>query len=131
MSVSLAPDTPVAVLRGVGPWVAQRLQRLGVERIGDLLYLLPVRYEDRTEIQRLGALKPGSKVLVEGELELAEVVFRRRRSLLCRIADGTGVLTLRFFHFNGAQQKQLARGVRIRCFGDVRAGPTGLEMVHP
>ena len=127
----MAPDTPVAVLRGVGPWVAQRLQRLGVERIADLLYLLPVRYEDRTEIQCLGALRPGSKVLVEGELELTEVVFRRRRSLLCRIADGTGVLTLRFFHFNGAQQKQLARGVRIRCFGDVRAGPTGLEMVHP
>ncbi len=131
MSGSLALDTPVAVLRGIGPWVAQRLQRLGVEQIGDLLYLLPVRYEDRTEIQCLGELRPGSKVLVEGELELVEVVFRRRRSLLCRIADGTGTLTLRFFHFNGGQQKQLARGARIRCFGDVRAGPTGLEMVHP
>ena len=92
---------------------------------------MPIRYEDRTEIQPLGALRPGSKVLVEGELELAEVVFRRRRSLLCRIADGTGSLTLRFFYFNNSQQKQLTRGVRVRCFGDVRAGPTGPEMVHP
>ena len=131
MSVSTALDSSVATLRGVGPWVAQRLQRLGVDCIGDLLYLLPIRYEDRTEIQPLGALRPGSKVLVEGELELAEVVFRRRRSLLCRIADGTGSLTLRFFYFNNSQQKQLTRGVRIRCFGDVRAGPTGPEMVHP
>lgn len=131
MSVSPALDSSVATLRGVGPWVAQRLQRLGVDCIGDLLYLLPIRYEDRTEIQSLSALRPGSKVLVEGEIELAEVVFRRRRSLLCRIADGTGSLTLRFFYFNNAQQKQLARGVRIRCFGDVRAGPTGPEMVHP
>jgi ATP-dependent DNA helicase RecG len=131
VSVSPALDSSVAALRGVGPWVAQRLQRLGVNCIGDLLYLLPIRYEDRTEIQPLGALRPGSKVLVEGELELAEVVFRRRRSLLCRIADGTGSLTLRFFYFNNSQQKQLTRGVRIRCFGDVRAGPTGPEMVHP
>ena len=131
MSVSPALDSSVATLRGVGPWVAQRLQRLGVDCIGDLLYLLPIRYEDRTEIQPLGALRPGSKVLVEGELELAEVVFRRRRSFLCRIADGTGSLTLRFFYFNNSQQKQLTRGVRIRCFGDVRAGPTGPEMVHP
>ena len=131
MSVSPALDSSVATLRGVGPWVAQRLQRLGVDCIGDLLYLLPIRYEDRTEIQPLGGLRPGSKVLVEGELELAEVVFRRRRSLLCRIADGTGSLTLRFFYFNNSQQKQLTRGVRIRCFGDVRAGPTGPEMVHP
>ena len=131
MSVSPALDSSVATLRGVGPWVAQRLQRLGVDCIGDLLYLLPIRYEDRTEIQPLGALRPGSKVLVEGELELAEVVFRRRRSFLCRIADGTGSLTLRFFYFNNSQQKQLTRGVRIRCFGEVRAGPTGPEMVHP
>ena len=131
MSVSPALDSSVATLRGVGPGVAQRLQRLGVDCIGDLLYLLPIRYEDRTEIQPLGALRPGSKVLVEGELELAEVVFRRRRSLLCRIADGTGSLTLRFFYFNNSQQKQLTRGVRVRCFGDVRAGPTGPEMVHP
>ena len=124
-------ETPVAVLKGVGPRLAEQLGRLDVERIGDLLCLLPIRYEDRTQIQPLGGLRPGTKVLVEGELELAEVVFRRRRSLLCRIADGTGAITLRFFHFNRAQQQHLTRGARVRCFGDVRTGPTGLEMIHP
>ena len=118
-------------MKGVGPKLAENLLRMGVERIGDLLCLLPIRYEDRTEIRPLGGLKPGEKVLVEGELELAEVVFRHRRSLLCRISDGTGAIVLRFFHFRKTQQQTLSRGVRLRCFGNVRAGPTGLEMIHP
>jgi len=124
-------ETSVAVLKGVGPRLAEKLGRLDVERIGDLLCLLPIRYEDRTELQPLGGLRPGTKVLVEGEIELAEVAFRRRRSLLCRIADGTGAITLRFFHFNRAQQQLLVQGARVRCFGDVRTGRTGLEMIHP
>ena len=74
---------------------------------------------------------PGEKALIEGTVELAEVAIRRRRSLLCRVADGTGAVTLRFFHFTRSQQETLVRGTRVRCYGEVRAGPTGLEMVHP
>lgn len=124
-------ERPIATLKGVGPVLAEQLKRLGVERIGDALTLLPQRYEDRTEVRPLGSLRPGERVLVEGRVEIAEVVFRRRRSLLCRIADRTGSLTLRFFHFSPSQQQRLLRGTRLRCFGEVRAGPTGLEMVHP
>ena len=102
-----------------------------MERIADLLCLLPLRYEDRTRIRPLGGLRPGERVLIEGEVEIAEVALRRRRSLLCRVADGTGALTLRFFHFNRVQQQQLVRGAGLRCFGEVRNGPTGLEMIHP
>src|SRR4029077_6821766 len=57
--------------------------------------------------------------------------FRGRRQMLCKIADGSGFLTLRFFYFTAQQQNGLARGVRIRCFGDARRGPEGLEIVHP
>ncbi|HEX7081195.1 MAG TPA: ATP-dependent DNA helicase RecG [Gammaproteobacteria bacterium] len=124
-------DRPVATLAGVGPRLAGQLRRLGVERIGDALTLLPQRYEDRTEVRPLGAARPGEKVLVEGVVELTEVVVRRRRSLLCRIGDGTGALTLRFFHFAPGVRERLVRGARLRCFGEVRIGPTGLEMVHP
>jgi ATP-dependent DNA helicase RecG len=99
--------------------------------VGDLLCLLPQRYEDRTAIRALRSLQAGEKVLVEGEIELADVAIRRRRSLLCRLTDGTGTVTLRFFHFTPAQRRNLVRGVRLRCFGEVRAGPSGLEMVHP
>ena len=109
----------------------ERLARLGVETVADLLCLVPQRYEDRTQVRALGSLLPGEKALIEGEIALTEVAFRRRRSLLTRLADGTGAVTLRFFHFSRQQQEKLVRGARLRCFGEVRAGPTGLEMIHP
>lgn len=118
-------------LRGVGPRLAERLLRLGVQTIGELLYLLPVRYEDRTELRRLGGLQSGEKVLVEGKIELTEIIYRGRRAMLTRITDGTGMLSLRFFYFSRAQQKNLKRGASLRCFGEIRAGSVGLEMVHP
>ncbi len=126
-----ALEDRVATLSGVGPRLAEKLERLGVETVADMLCLLPQRYEDRTVVRPLGSLQPGEKVLVEADIELAEVVFRRRRSLLCRLADRTGTITLRFFHFSKAQQAKLVRGARLRCFGEVRAGPAGIEMIHP
>lgn len=122
---------PVTALRGVGEALAARLSVLGVQQVQDLLFILPTRYEDRTRVQPIGALLAGTRAVVEGEVQLTEVSFRRRRQLLCRITDGSGFLTLRFFHFSGAQQQGLARGLRIRCFGELRRGPLGLEMVHP
>ncbi len=122
---------PVTALRGVGESLAQKLNVLGVETVQDLLFLLPLRYEDRTRVVPLGELLPGQRVAVEGEVLLTDIAFRGRRQMLCRIGDGSGVLTLRFFYFTTQQQNGLARGVRIRCFGEVRRGPQGLEMVHP
>jgi ATP-dependent DNA helicase RecG len=102
-----------------------------VETTQDLLFLLPLRYEDRTRVVPLGELKPGQRAAVEGEVLLTEVAFRGRRQMLCRIGDGSGFLTLRFFYFTAQQQNGLARGARIRCFGEARRGPKGLEIVHP
>ena len=118
-------------LPGVGPALAERLERLGVRRVEDLLFLLPLRYEDRTELHRLGTLQPGMRCLVSGAVLLAETVYRGRRSLLVRIGDGTGQITLRFFHFSKQQQAQFQSGAVLSCYGDVRPGPVGLEMVHP
>ncbi len=122
---------PVTALKGVGPALAKRLGKLGIETVADLLFWLPTRYEDRTHVVPIGSLRPGLRAAVEGRVELAEVVFRGRRSLLVRLADGTGFLTLRFFHFSGAQQEQLVRGARLACFGEVRRGKHGPEIVHP
>ena len=127
----VTPLTPVTALRGVGDALALRLRALGVETTQDLLFLLPSRYEDRTRVVPLGELLPGQRAAVEGEVLLTEVAFRGRRQMLCRIADGSGFLTLRFFYFTAQQQNGLARGVRIRCFGEARRGPQGLEIVHP
>ena len=122
---------PVTELKGVGPALARRLGKLGIETVADLLFWLPTRYEDRTHVVPIGSLRPGMRAAVTGTVELAEVVFRGRRSLLVRLADGTGFLTLRFFHFSGAQQQQLIRGARLACFGEVRRGKHGPEIVHP
>ncbi|GMU69211.1 MAG: ATP-dependent DNA helicase RecG [Steroidobacteraceae bacterium] len=122
---------PVTTLRGVGPALAGRLAHLGVTQVQDLLFILPRAYEDRTRTVPIGSLLPGQRAVIEGEIQLTEVTFRRRRQLLSRLADGSGHVILRFFHFSAAQQHNLARGARLRCFGEVRRGPLGLEIVHP
>ena len=96
----------------------------------DLLFLLPLRYEDRTRVVPLGELRPGSAPPWRARCCSPRCVFRGRRQMLCRIADGSGFLTLRFFYFTAQQQAGLARGARMRCFGECGA-VRGLEMVHP
>ncbi len=122
---------PATVVSGVGPAVAFRLQRLEIHTVQDLLFHLPARYEDRTRIAPVGSLRAGVRAAVEGELQHVEVAYRRRRSLLAYLRDGSGGITLRFFHFSKSQQAALERGARLRAFGEVRPGPNGLEMVHP
>ncbi|WP_349258611.1 ATP-dependent DNA helicase RecG [Steroidobacter sp.] len=122
---------PITALRGVGDALAAKLAKLGISTIQDLLFLLPLRYEDRTQVVPIGSLRHGDRAVVEGEVQLAEIAFRGRRQLLCRIGDGSGWLTLRFFHFSNAQHQQMSRGTRLRCYGEIRRGPSGLEIVHP
>jgi ATP-dependent DNA helicase RecG len=111
--------------------LAARLEQLGIRELIDLLFVLPLRYEDRTHLQPIGSLSAGTPAVIEGEVQLSEIVFRRRRTLMVRIADGSGSITLRFFYFSNAQRTGMARGTRLRCHGEVRRGPLGLEMVHP
>lgn len=121
----------ITQLKGVGPKMAENLLKLGIEKIQDLLFHLPLRYEDRTQIHPIGSTDHGQEVLVEGHVEHSEIVFRGRRMMICTIADGTGMLSLRFFHFSKAQQLALSRGTHVSAFGEVRIGKTSREMVHP
>ncbi len=127
---SLLSDSTTS-LKGVGPALAKKLEKLNLWRVEDLLFLLPLRYEDRTQLVRIGALVAGTRNLVSGEVLLSEVAFRGRRNLLVRISDGSGQLTLRFFHFSRQQQAQFQPGVTVTCFGEVRRGSSGFEMIHP
>ncbi len=122
---------PVTVLKGVGPKVAERLARFGLHTLQDVLFHLPFRYQDRTRIEPIGSLLPGRAAVVVGTIEATDINFRGRRVLLSRISDGTGFLTLRFFHFSNAQKARLKRGAQIYCYAEVRTGRDGLEMVHP
>ena len=122
---------PVEELRGVGPALAVRLANLGLTTLQDLVFHLPLRYQDRTRIVPIGTLLPGQQVVIEGRVELAELVKGRRMALVVRLADGTGSIDLRFFHFNKAQQQQFQRGAHVRAYGEARAGRWQLELVHP
>jgi ATP-dependent DNA helicase RecG len=121
----------VTLLKGVGPKLGDKLARLELFTVQDVLFHLPLRYQDRTRLTPIGSLRPGREALFAGTIDLADVVFRKRRSLVVRVSDGSGHVHLRFFYFNAAQQANLARGRRIRCFGEVRFGPSGYEIAHP
>lgn len=123
--------TPVTTLKGVSDKMAIKLARLQIATLQDLLFHLPIRYEDRTRLSPIGALQPGISAQVEATVEAADVVFRRRRSLLVKASDGTGTLTLRFFHFTNQQRQQFQPGQKLLCFGEPRRGANSIEMVHP
>ncbi len=119
-------------LPGVGPALAETLRKLGIERVQDLWFHLPLRYEDRTRITPIRDLVGGESAQVEGVVEAVETGFRYRPQLRIAITDASReTLVLRFFHFRGQQALQLAPGTRLRCFGSVRRGQHGPEMVHP
>jgi ATP-dependent DNA helicase RecG len=122
---------PVTALKGVGAALAEKLAKVGLETLQDVLFHLPLRYQDRTRIVPIGALRPGQDAVVEGIVAGADVVMGRRRSLLVRLQDGSGTLSLRFYHFSQAQKEGLKRGTQVRCYGEVRPGSSGLEIYHP
>lgn len=121
----------LSALKGVGPQLVEKLARLHLHRVIDLLFHLPLRYEDRTRISPIGQLRQGQHVLVQGTIVQAQVQVGRRRSLWVRVRDEGGELGLRFYFFSAAQQRGLPPGGVIRAFGEVRRGATGLEMYHP
>ena len=122
----------VSMLTGVGPALSEKLARLGISRLQDLWFHLPREYEDRTRIVPIRELQAGTRAQVEGRVEAVERGFRYRPQLRVAIGDDSQrTLMLRFFHFRGAQAQQFVPGTWVRCFGDVREGSHGLEMVHP
>ena len=122
---------PLTHLQGVGPALEKKLAGLNIYHPLDLLFHLPFRYQDRTHITSIAALQVGSDVVIEGHILGTAIVFGRRRSLLVKIRDQSGIANLRFFHFSAAQKNSLAEGKRIRCYGEVKWGRSGIELFHP
>ena len=124
-------QVPLTALKGVGSALAEKFARVGLENLQDILFHLPLRYQDRTRVTPIGALRPGQDAVIEGVVAGADIVMGRRRSLLVRLQDGSGLLSLRFYHFSQAQRDGLKRGTALRCYGEVRPGASGLEIYHP
>lgn len=122
---------PVTALKGVGASLAAKLAKIALLTLQDVLFHLPLRYMDRTRVTAIGALQPNMHVVIEGEIRGCDIVFGKRRSMVVRLQDGTGNLSLRFYHFNAAQKQKLVAGVQLRVFGETRRGSAGLELYHP
>ena len=121
----------VTALKGIGEAMAEKLTKVGLENLQDVLFHLPMRYQDRTRVVPIGDLRPGQDAVIEGVVSGADVSMGKRRSLLVRLGDGSGTLSLRFYHFSNAQKEALKRGTHVRCYGEARPGASGLEIYHP
>jgi ATP-dependent DNA helicase RecG len=124
-------NVSVTQLTGIGAQTAQRLEKLGIRVIQDLVFHLPIRYEDRTHVTPIGSLMAGMTALIRGRVDFIDVLPRGRKGLVCRISDDTGTISLKFFHFSAHQHNTLKPGTLISCFAEVRHSYAGLEMTHP
>ncbi|WP_198675734.1 ATP-dependent DNA helicase RecG [Aliidiomarina sedimenti] len=122
---------PLTTLKGVGPKMAVKLEKLNLHSVLDALFHLPNRYQDRTRITPVAGVRTGEFATLLANVVDTRVHYGRRRALLCRVSDGSGNLTLRFFQFSAAQQKALQTGMQLHIYGEVRPGPTGPEIIHP
>ncbi|QIF99597.1 ATP-dependent DNA helicase RecG [Proteus terrae] len=131
MKGKLLDAIPLTTLHGVGASQADKLAKIGLVTIEDLLLHLPLRYEDQTHLYAISDLLPGIPATVSGEILRTEVSFGRRKMMTCQISDGSGILTLRFFNFTAAMKNNLAQGKQVTAYGEVKRGSRGPEIIHP
>ena len=118
-------------LKGIGQKGLIKLNKIGINSIEDLLFHLPIRYNDKTKLFKISDLEPGKKLLFEGRIEKANVIFFKKRMFVVRISDETGSVQLRFFYFNKSQMSNFSIGRNVRCFGELRVASNTKEVVHP
>lgn len=119
-------------LKGVGNKLVEKLNKLAVFSVQDLLFHLPLRYQDKTKLTPISSLLFGQEALVDGEIVSQHMTQSRNPSLLVKIVGKDGAfLTCRFFHFHHRQAEQFKRGMFLRAYGEVLSRYTGLEIVHP
>lgn len=109
-----------------------KLLKLGLSSWWDLALHIPLRYEDLTRVYPIAEARAGQQVMVEGEIISCEVIQRKNRQLIVKIADGDGFISLLFFHFFPNYASQYKIGKRIRAFGEVKQDHFGNKtIIHP
>jgi ATP-dependent DNA helicase RecG len=118
-------------LAGVGPTLAAKLVKCGILTVQDLLFHLPYRYQDRTRVTPIQDLRSNDWSVIAGHVCKTEIKYSKRMMLNCYVEDKTGIIKLRFFHFNKQQVNALNNSSMIHAFGEVREFNNNLEMIHP
>jgi ATP-dependent DNA helicase RecG len=128
-------STPVVHLKGVGPRVAEKLAKLDIHTVEDLLYVLPHRYEDRRQFRKIAHLRDGVHEVFSGEiLACGEATTSRARRKLFEavVSDGTGQIVLKWFHYRkGSMEKRFDVGKRAVFTGEVKRYGATREIHHP
>ncbi|HDL9481054.1 TPA: ATP-dependent DNA helicase RecG [Vibrio cholerae] len=127
----LLSAVPLSELSGVGAKVAEKLEKVGLHTVQDLLFHLPLRYEDRTRVYPIVQLHHGLWAAVQGKVMAVDTLFGKRKMLTVKISDGNGTLTLRFFNFTAAMKNNFAEGKFVHAYGEIKRGNQGLEIIHP
>ncbi|MGX9417969.1 ATP-dependent DNA helicase RecG [Vibrio sp. WJH972] len=127
----LLSAVPLTSLAGVGAKVAEKLAKIGLNSVQDLLFHLPLRYEDRTRVYPIAKLHPGMWGAAQGKVMAVDTLFGRRKMLAVKISDGNGSLTLRFFNFNAGMKNNFSEGKTVHAYGEIKRGMGGLEIIHP
>jgi ATP-dependent DNA helicase RecG len=125
--------TPVKYVKGVGPRIADVLAAKGIHTVGDLLYYLPFRYEDRLNPRGIAELRPGEMATVIGEVRNSGL-FRTRRMPIFQLTVGQGRTRLRCLWFNATYlQDKFKPGQMIALYGKVEEDERSreLQIVQP
>lgn len=128
---------PPSVLPGIGARRAELLARRGLASVGDLLFHLPSRYDDRRRLVPVGQLEVGRRATFLARVLVADFVPQRgrggrhRRVLQAVVGDDTGTVDLKWFHGGEAIQGLVTRGARLLVTGDVRRYRFAKELLHP
>jgi len=130
-ALSKLSQVALTTLKGVGPSMAARLEKIGLLSVQDLLLHLPLRYEDRTRVTTIRDCLPGTHTNIIGEITNNQITHGKRRMLVVDLNDGTGNVQLCFFSFSASQKNSLSIGRTIRCYGEIKRGPRGFQIVHP
>ena len=133
MAARYTLETEVQYVKGVGTKLAQVLSKLNLYTLGDLLFHLPRRYEDRRQFRKIAHARAGDAVTVSGKLVTVDNVKVRNLTLTkAYLDDGSGVLELVWYnqpYMKDALNK--LRNSQIVAYGIIKESPYGLQMETP
>lgn len=130
----MALDTPVQYLKGVGPKLAKALVKLNIHTVYDLFFHFPIRYVDRSRIQKIDQVKPGEQVVCLARvISVSELQFRGGRKVFqVLFGDGAGhIMAKWFYYYKQSFLKRYAVGKAFLIAGQVSLFRHQLQMVHP
>ncbi|MCK5422741.1 MAG: DEAD/DEAH box helicase, partial [Deltaproteobacteria bacterium] len=128
-------STPIQFIKGVGPKLSELLGKKGIQVVGDALYFLPRKYEDRRRMKKISEIIPHNIETVKGTLQmLGGVPYRggKKRIFEIAVGDGSGILIAKWFQFNERYMRtRFKKGQQVILSGEIEQYRLQKEVHHP